>query len=286
MPVAQELVASLDKLASLPTLYYRIRELLDDPDVSVNTLANEIAQDPALAAALLRMANSAFYGFPRKIETLTRAISLIGLGQVGEIVLASMLAGSFGGIHTQHMDMPRFWRGSVSRALLCRALAHQHGEREPERMFVIGLLSDLGHLVMYQAVPDLMGILLDMPAASLEARAEQERAIVGCDYTEVGAALTLSWRLPLSFGAIVGGQLSPPLAGEFAAEAALLNIAVHVAQCMGDGLPITGETIGCHEEAFELARLDPAILPVLMEQVQGQLEQVIGALALGSSTRH
>lgn len=281
MPVAQELVASLDKLASLPTLYYRIREELDDPDVSINALSELIANDPALAGSLLRLANSAFYGFPRKIETLTRAISLIGLNQVGEIVLASVLAASFGGIRPQHMDMARFWRGSVLRALLSRALAHRHGDREPERLFVVGLLSDLGHLVMYQAVPDLMGILLDMPAASLEARAEQERATVGCDYAEVGAALTVSWRLPISFGVIVGAQLSPPLAGEYAADAALLNIAIHVANCLDDGLPVTAETIRCHEEAFELAGLDPEVLPAVIEQATGQLELVLTTLGLG-----
>lgn len=280
MHLAQELVASQEHLASLPDLYYKIREALVDQDLEIGDLADLIASDPALTASLLRMANSAFYGFPRKIETLSRAISLIGLTQVGEIVLASTLASAFQGIHPQRMNMQRFWRGSIRRALMNRQFSRSLGERDAERAFVIGLLSDMGHLVMYHAVPDLMGIVLDTAGDGIASQAEHERSIVGCDFSEVGAALCSAWQLPSSMGIIIAYQLNPSLAGDYQAEAARLCLAISAAECLE-----RGETAGAAcpllcPQAAELAAVDLALMPVFGEHCESQLESVMNSLGL------
>lgn len=280
MPLAQELVASQTHLSSLPDLYYKVRKALADPDIDISSLAQLISNDPALAGTLLHISNSAFYGFPRKIETLSRAISLIGLEQVGEIVLAGTLAAAFQGIRPQRMDMARFWRGSIRRALLNREFSRHLGERDAERSFVLGLLADMGHLVMYHAVPDLMGIVLEMPSSSLVELAEKERGIIGCDFTEVGAALAAAWQLPGALGALIGCQLQPALAGELAPEAARLSLAVSVAEASEQGLPITAACPLLAPEAADLAGVDLALLPVLAEHCEAQLDSVIRSLGL------
>ncbi|MBS1209944.1 MAG: hypothetical protein H6R19_2342 [Proteobacteria bacterium] len=280
MRLAQELVASQKHLASLPDLYYKVRQALLDQELDIGDLADLIASDPSLTGALLRIANSAFYGFPRKIETLSRAISLIGLNQVSDIVLASTLAAAFHGIRPQRMDMGRFWRGSIRRALLCRQFSRSLAERDTERAFVIGLLSDMGHLVMYHAVPDLMGIVLDTAGNGLLAQAEKERNIIGCDFSEVGAALCVAWQLPASIGAIIGCQLVPEQGGEHAAEAARLNLAISAAECLE-----RGETAGAacpllSEAAPDLSGVDLALMPVFGEHCESQLESVMASLGL------
>lgn len=280
MRLAQELVASQEHLASLPDLYYKIRQALIDQELDIGDLADLIASDPSLTASLLRMANSAFYGFPRKIETLSRAISLIGLDQVGEIVLASTLATAFQGIRPHRMDMGRFWRGSIRRALMCRQFSRSLGERDAERAFVIGLLSDMGHLVMYHAVPDLMGIVLDTAGEGILAQAEKERSIVGCDYSEVGAALCAAWQLPAGIGTIIGCQLTPELGGEHAAEAARLNLAISAAECLERGEATGAACPMLSDNAPDLAGVDLALMPVFGEHCESQLESVMGSLGL------
>jgi HD-like signal output (HDOD) protein len=280
MHLAQELVASQDHLATLPDLYYKIRRALSNPELSVSELADLIANDPSLAATLLHIANSAFYGFPRKIETLSRAISLIGMEQVGEIVLAGTLAAAFQGIRPQRMDMARFWRGSIRHALLCREFARQQGDRDAERSFIIGLLADMGHLLMYQTVPDLMGIVLDMPATDLLEVAAQERCIIGCDYSEVGAALAAAWQLPPSIGTVLGSQLHPALGGELAGEAARLNLALSVSATLEQATPITAACPLLHPDTAALSGVDLALLPVFAEHCESQLESVMLSLGL------
>lgn len=280
MPLAQELVASQDHLASLPDLYYKIRKALANPEIRVAELAELIANDPSLAGTLLHIANSAFYGFPRKIETLSRAISLIGLEQVGEIVLAGTLAAAFHGIRPQRMDMPRFWRGSIRRALLCREFARHLGDRDAERSFIVGLLSDMGHLVMYHTVPDLMGIVLEMPACDLQELAENERKIIGCDFSEVAAALSAAWQLPASIGTVLGSQLHPAQAGEMADSAARLNLAMAMADAIEHEQLVTAACPLLDPDAATLSGVDLTLLPVFAEHCEAQLESVMHSLGL------
>lgn len=280
MHLAQELVAGQHQLASLPDLYYKIREALNNPNIGISELAEVISIDPSLSATLLQMANSAFYGFPRKIETLSRAISLIGFDQVGEVILAGTLASAFHGIRPQRMDMHRFWCGSIRRALLNRQFARNLRLHDPERSFITGLLSDMGHLVMYHAVPDLMGIVLEMPVNGLGELAEKERSIIGCDFCEVGAALATKWHLPANIGAAIGAQLDPMQAGELTEDAARLSLAVSVAEVLAAGESVSAGCTLVHEDAAMLSGVDLALLPVFAEHCEEQLESVMRSLGL------
>lgn len=280
MGIAEDLVSKQHFLASLPTHYYKVREALSDPEVSVQHLTELITTDPSLTVAVLRIANSAFYGFPRKIETLSRAISLIGLEQLGNIVLASTLTSTFHGIRPQQMDMVRFWRGSIRRALLNRSIARHMEERDAERFFVLGLLADMGHLVLYQALPDLEAIVLDRSAYSLNEIAREEQTLLGCNFAEVGAALILHWHLPESMARVVRHQLSPASADELAPEAARLNLAISIAEALERGEQITASCPTLDHDDPELSRVDLTLLPLFAEECESQLESVTASLGL------
>lgn len=272
MHLAQELVACVDRLATLPDVYMKVRAALDDPDVSIPEVADVIATDPSLTAALLRLANSAFYGYARKIDTIGRAVSLIGLEQVHDLVLATSVTSMFSGIRPQRMDMGRFWRDSVRRGLLAKEAAQLVRGVSAERLFVSGLLGDAGHLVMYVAVPDLMALVLDTPAGEGESLVDVERRIIGCDFAEVGAALTASWQLPVSFGVIIGSQLQPESAGEYTKAAALLNLVGVTAARLSGGSEYDYPLC---PEAYELAGVTQEDIDAALPSVEAQLELML-----------
>lgn len=283
MHTAQELVASVEGLWSIPDVYYRVREAINDPDTSVDQLSGLIASDPSMTGSLLRLANSAFFGFPRRIDTLSRAISLIGLDQVSEVVLASALAASFNAIAPDGIDTRGFWRDSVRRALLCRVFSQHLRLRDGERLFVAGLLSDTGHLVMAHAMPNELRTVLRHPHSSLATLAEREREELGCDFAEVAAALTSAWRLPVTLGTLVGAQMMPPWAGDLGPEAALLNIAAEISHAIEGRQPEPTGPAGLarmHPDALDLANLPAAALPELAVQAQNMLGEVIQSLGL------
>src|SRR6516225_7195469 len=278
MHLAQELVAYAERLTTAPDVYLKVRAALDDEKVSCPEVADIIATDPALTAALLRQANSAYYGYARKIERVDRAVSLVGLDHMHELVLDTSIASVFPGIAPQRMDMKRFWQDSLRRALLARTVAARIEGIDTERLFIAALLADLGHLVMYLAVPDLMAAVLDTQPARGESLADVERRMVGCDFTEVGAALTATWHLPVSYGVLIGTQLNPAAAGDYAPQAALLNVVGAVAARAGGA---TASDYPLHPTAAGLAGIEPEAVEATLTFVKPQLELLLTVFSPG-----
>ncbi len=253
MHSAQELVANVGPLTSLPSVYLRVREQLDVPDGSLTEVARLISADAALTARLLRVVNSALYGFGGKIDTVQRAVNILGLQQVHDLVLATSLAGVMSRVRPAQLDMARFWRGCVLCGLTAREIGRGCALPTAERLFVIGLLADIGHLVMYQTVPTLAAQAQATADAEGESLAEAERRLVGCDHAEVGATLIDHWHLPSAFAQVVGTQTNPRLAAENAYEAAIIHVAAQLVRA--DRLGESSEDAAMH--------IDPIVWPLL-----------------------
>lgn len=236
---AQELVTNIQALTSLPSVYTRIRETLDAPDGSMTEVARIISADPALSARLLQVVNSALYGYGGKIDSLHRAVTILGLQQVHDLVLAMSIGSVFSGINPEQMNMSRFWRNSVMCGIAAREIGRRCDLPTAERLLVIGLLSDLGHLVLYQTVPTQTNEARQLSEKNGEPLYSAEQRIIGCDFAEVGATLMDHWHLPTCFAEIVGAQINPRLAGEFTYEAAIIHVARSIVEA--DRLGVTSE---------------------------------------------
>jgi HD-like signal output (HDOD) protein len=206
---AQELALRTTELVTLPAIYHRVKEVFDDPEGSVLDLAKVVVADPGITMRVLRVVNSVFYGFPGKVETMSRAVSVLGMQQVHDIVLATTVTAVFSGMRPERMDVTRFWRASAMRGLLSRAAAKSCGLLDAERLFVGGLLADIGHMVMYMHAPKQAEQALVESRTTGVAPEVIERELIGCDYAQVGEALLRAWQLPTSFAVAIGAQLDP-----------------------------------------------------------------------------
>jgi HD-like signal output (HDOD) protein len=271
MHSAQELVTYIESLAALPSVYYRVREQLESPDCSIKEIAGLIETDPALTTGVLKLVNSAFYGLSRKIESVERAIPVLGLRQTNELVLAITVSNVFEGIRPQHMDMRRYWIGCMITALTARELAHLTCNPAAGRLFVIGLLADIGHLVMYQTVPELTIAALTAADAGGEPLHEAERRIIGCDSAEVGAALMDTWNLPPNFAEVIGAQITPRLACKHAVEAELLHIALAVSRADRYNEPSDLALQRIDPEIWDNIKLSPSSFSRIREAVEMNL---------------
>lgn len=233
MDKAQQMVSGIEQLASLPAVYHQVRGVLDNPDSSIMDLSNVVSADAAITMRLLHVVNSVYFGLMSRVDTVSRAVSVLGMQQVHDIVLATSVSAMFKGMSPASMNMTRFWSNSVMRALIARTGAEMVRAGDLERFFVAGLLADIGHLVMYQVEPAL--------AEHSQLKSEQqgiplhevERAMLGCDYAQVGAALVEKWSLPARLSAAVAGQIDPAGAEElYRRDAALL----HLARVMTDAM--------------------------------------------------
>jgi len=268
MHSAQELASQIESLTSLPTVYDRVRAQLESPEGSVVEVARLVSADPALTARLLRLVNSAMYGHRGEIDSVLRAVQILGLQQVHDLVLAMSLHAVFAGIRPAQLDMNRFWRNSVLCALASRTIAQHSSRPGQERMFVIGLLADIGHLVMFQTTPVLADEARQMTARTGEALHLAERRIIGCDYAEVGAALMDQWRVPSAFAGAIGTQTLPRLGGEHAGDAAVLNLARHIvdADTLGESSKQIADRID--SSVWDLLEINPDEIVAIREDAE------------------
>lgn len=184
------------------------------------------------------------------------------------MVLAMSLQGTFAGVRPARLDMRQFWRGSLLCGLAARAAAQAAGLPMGERLFVVGVLADVGHLVLYQTVPELAAAAAHEAEAAGEAIDAAERRVIGCDFTEVGAALMDRWQLPERFAAAIGTQTMPRLGGAFAADAAALHVARRIVEADASGEASTETAESVAPEVWSLLRLPAGELPAIREEAE------------------
>ncbi len=212
------------KLISLPDIYIKLKELMEEPDYTMAEVAVLVGRDPGMATRFLRVVNSPLYRRIRKIETVSQAVSLLGIREVHDIVLSASVAEAFEGIQTEVMNMQKFWQRSFYCAVMTKQLAMECGTTEKDRLFVIGLLHDIGHLFMYLAIPE------ESQQAILNAKKlarplyQAERELLGFDYAKLGGYVMKQWDLPRSLQVITCFHPEPGKADPCASEAALLHL--------------------------------------------------------------
>lgn len=193
----------LQKCATLPTfpaVALKVAELCQTGETSINEVADVIATDPALAARLLRMANSPVLGLRQPISKVSQAVGVLGLNAVRAMALSLSLAQTMTG---KQPWFPRFWKRSALTATAAREIANMLSKAQREEAFLTGLLQDIGIL----ALSRIDSIGYDGVADGLTGTHEQliarERQAYGCDHAKVGAWLVENWQLPAAFSKAV-----------------------------------------------------------------------------------
>ena len=269
----EELVACTRELASLPEVVMRAIDLVNAPDTSASQIGEVIGEDPALTARLLKIVNSAFYGFPSRIETVSRAITVIGTLELLDLILAASVVKAFSGIPTELVDMDSFWEHSLYTGVTARVLAGRCRAPDTERFFVAGLLHDIGALVLYQQRPRPAAEALRRARQEYEVLHEVERELMGYDHGEVGAALLASWRLPDSLVEAVRYHHFPLEAEEHRLEAAIVHLADVIACAVHDPAAESGRVPPLEPRAWELVGLSADIMESLVAEADAQFAE-------------
>lgn len=199
----ERLLKDVKDVAPLPKAYLRIQDLVNDPDSSLDELTSVISNDAGLTSRILRIANSAYVGLPVKLDSISRAVQILGLNQVHDLALASAAVGSLFKIQSQALDIYDFWRRSIYCAIVARIIARRCGIQNAERMFVSGLLHEIANLLMAFKDPPLFSEMRDTAIRRQLPLARVQREHLGYDYAIASAELLKKWQLPESIYAPV-----------------------------------------------------------------------------------
>ncbi len=222
----EQLLKTDSELTSLPEIYIRVSEILDNENSNASQIGQVVETDPALATRILKMVNSAFYGFPKTISTISQAISILGRDRLRQILIGTMLGGVFGKLDNKVSFMEDFWQHSVKTAILARLLCrHSPVDEEAESLFTAGLLHAIGRLIIAQQLPQ-QAIAIQQATETEDVDLYQaEQKILGFTHCEVGEAFILKWGLPKILADIARYYHTPELAEEYVPEIRLVNLA-------------------------------------------------------------
>jgi putative nucleotidyltransferase with HDIG domain len=273
-PSLKELIGTVSELVSPPEVHIRLTEVIESPTSTADSIAEIIMQDPNLTARVLKITNSAFYG-SRKIETVSRAITLIGTRDLYNIALAVNAVKVFEKIPAELVNVSIFWRHSLYTAIIARLLAKRCRILHPERLFVAGLLHDIGCLVLYSQFPDESRDALLIAHGDEDILARQEQELIGYDHASVGAELLRLWKLPETLCASVDAHHDLSRAAPDSMESAIILIANALANRTEEGCFSESGAYAAHitPEAWARLGLDESVIDDMAEQVDEQFAE-------------
>lgn len=224
----------LGKVRQIPSLSVVVAELLvslnrDESDTA--TLVSKIAQDQGLAARVLRVANSPFYGLNSRVSAVSEAVVVLGFHAVRSLALAAGILNVFPPGASTKFDRLAFWRHAVGTGVCARVVAARVG-CEPESAFTAGLLHDVGKLALHVYFSDVFEAVLDRRSAGDLTIAEAERELLGYDHSAIGYEIARNWRFPPQIQQAIRDHHDPD------AQPSALGDVVHVANSLCIALDI------------------------------------------------
>jgi HD-like signal output (HDOD) protein len=272
----KDLVASEIKLASFPDIYFKIRQVLDSPVSSPSQVADVISKDTSLSAKLLKLVNSPFYGLPHRIDSISRAVMVIGGQEISTLVLGISAMNAFKDIPPELINMRTFWEHSVAVGVYARLLGGAAGQGGAERLFVAGILHDIGRLVLYKKMPHAAVEAIYYAKANGVPLHAAEEEVMGFSHPLVGGLLLRAWKFPDPLVSCVACHHKPSgCAGNL--EPAILHVADFMAVGMGLAPPASSTAPLLDQAAYDLIGVAPERLGELAEAGHAQVGEIVSA---------
>lgn len=271
----KKLVDEIDNLVSLPDVCVKVNRLVDSPNYSAQSVGEVVSRDTDLSARLLRLVNSSFLGLRAPVETISRAIAVVGTNELRNLVMATTAARVFTGIPTDLVNMHDYWTHAVTTGVIARNLAVLRNVLHSERLFVMGMLHDIGRLVIYLTLAEQSRDILLITGGDDWLLPDTEMDILGFNHMDVGAELLRKWNLPDGLIAVVGGHHDPMRVGDFRFEAALIHFAIALANGEVSGESMETTVAGIAPPVWELTGLSYADLESTMEGMSAKVAEVV-----------
>ena len=227
-------------LPTPPTSLFAIIKAAGDPEVSLQQLARLISVEPSFTADLLRVVNSPYSGLAQEVRTVRQATVLLGTRAIRNLAVAHVVRATSSDLDIGGLDGVQFWECSLRRGIACRVLAATAGYEDPMEAFTVGLIQDIGTLLIAAKNPEhgaALQALMDRPAS---ARLAAERRLCGLDHPEMFARLARNWGLPSDLiEAIAGHHSEGEVSGGSRRARRLLELA-RVADALADVVQTQG----------------------------------------------
>ena len=274
MNKVESVVNQIQSLPTLPQVVHKVISMVENPGVSSAELAKTISLDASLVSIILKVVNSAFYGLPRKISTLTQATVILGFNTIKNIVLTASVFTAFeGGGTSNRFDRKKFWEHSISCAVACKVLSKRIRLGLPEEAFVAGLIHDIGKIVLDQFLHDKFEEVLDVVDAKDISFRLAEKDVLGVDHTQIGEWLCDKWRFPKQVQESVQFHHSPLLAESHKKMVAIVHLGNAISRLEGIGFGGDHQPPEINPKSWEMLSIPEEEIGELIVEIKAEFEK-------------
>ena len=200
----EKLILESENLPTLPGIAIKIIEAYQKTEPNIQEIGDLLTTDPPLTIKILKIVNSSFFSLPTKITSVHHAIKLLGIKAVKNLALSFTLINTFQSNQYELIDYKRFWKTSLVGATAAKLLAEKLEPDHAEDAFILGLLQDIGILILGYCMPRQYALVLNEVRKNSNISPQAETRVLGINHQEIGEYLTKSWDLPNTFYLPIG----------------------------------------------------------------------------------
>jgi diguanylate cyclase (GGDEF)-like protein len=272
--IPDEFLKRIEGCTSFPTppaIALKVIQLAQDPGVDLAVVANACSSDPAIAAKVLKIANSAFYGSRRKSANLRQALIILGLNATLTLALSFTLVSALRSNPNSGFDLTKYWRRAILAASWGKTLAAELGRKDAEEIFIAALLQDIGMLAIDRVAPEVFKDISPFDLEHTKALCQHERNCLQTDHPAIGAWLLESWNMPKHLPRALAFSHDPDAAAAEPAEREFFRI-VAISAALAD-VWLAGGDEASIRRAGNLSDQQLGILPNRMAELFETIEE-------------
>ncbi len=276
----RELKVVVKDVPTLPVIYQKLFQKMQDPNVSVPEIAEIITQDQALTSKILHLVNSAFYGYSKQIKTISRAVVVLGFRAVRSAALAISVFDYFADEESDGVNMLDFWKHSIAVATISKTLAGELKFQQQEEAFIVGLLHDVGKLIEKRYFDEDFKEVCTVATEQHLSWYDCEKALYQINHATIGKAVFRAWDFPSAVVDAVQFHHNPGSSTKAPQLTALVHIADFMSYQLDFGAPGAWPPAECSPDALKLLGLTMEDTLQLHEKIMAEMESAMEILKL------
>ena len=272
--IAQKIIQEINEIPPLPDVVVRVMRITRDPEASAQELTRVISQDQALTGNILRLCNSAYYGLPRVVSSLTQAVMYLGFHTVRSLVLTCSISNLFSPDKRIYgYGDSGLWKHAIATAMTSELICKKVRPDLSDTVFTAGLLHDMGQLILGIKIADTAETIIDLMVNAGMGELEAEREAVGITHVELGGLLADKWNFPDELVHAIRYHHDPDEAISKSILTSIVHLADSIALTIGFGIELDNIKYPPKEYALKSVDLTQKGFEKLVEDSQAMIEE-------------